>query len=158
MGVTGSGALNSSAFSQSLASGSAYRPGSASAGYLPHPTHLTYQGFFNELRYSVGPKTDKVMDIHHGYARFQFKESQFDSNINDYLALFLKGKADGQPREENRVLNAVICLDISGSMNLGLGSSKGKQHTRISLCIEAIKMFISKLRPNDSIGMTTIDQ
>lgn len=81
MGVARSGALNSSAFSESLACG-AINSGSGSyvsVGYLPHPTHLTYEGLFNELRYSVGHKTDKVLDLHHGYARFQFKESQFDN-------------------------------------------------------------------------------
>ncbi len=84
MGVTGSGSLNSAGFS-----------GSLSCGYLPKHTHLTYQGLFNELRYNVGPKTDKVLDLHHGYARFQFTESKFDSEIHDYLALFLKGRSDG---------------------------------------------------------------
>lgn len=128
--------------------------------HLPPPTHLSYEGLFNELRFNVGPKTDKVVDLHHDYARFQFKESKFDSDIHDYLTLFVKGKADGQPREEGRRLNSVICLDISGSMNGGLGSNyyaKGEKHTRLSLCIEAIKMFISKLHPEDSVGMTTFD-
>jgi len=88
-----------------------------------------------------------VLDIHHGYARFRFEESKFDSDIHDYLALFLKGKADGEVRDPNRRLNSVVCLDISGSMNCGLGSSSTKHNSRISLCIEAIKMFISKLEP-----------
>lgn len=61
MGVTGSGSLNSSGYSAAIA-----------AGRLPAHTHLTYQGLFNELRYSVGSKTDKVLDLHHGYARLQF--------------------------------------------------------------------------------------
>ena len=41
-------------------------------GYLPVHTHLSYGGAFNQLRYSVGPPTDKVLDLHHGYARYQF--------------------------------------------------------------------------------------
>ena len=106
----------------------------------------------------MGPKTDKVVDIHHGYSRFQFAESQFDSSIHDYLALFLKGRADGEPRDPERRFNSVICLDISGSMNCTLGAKSTKHATRISLCIEAIKMFISKLQPEDSVGMTTFDQ
>jgi uncharacterized protein with von Willebrand factor type A (vWA) domain len=44
----------------------------------------------------------------------------FDGKINDYLALFLKSSRDGADRDETP-LNAVICLDISGSMNGGLG-------------------------------------
>jgi hypothetical protein len=91
-----------------------------SEGRVPLHTHLSYEGLFNELRYSVGSKTEKVVDLHHGYARFQFNESKFDNSINDYLALFLKGKTDGQPRDENRILNSVICLDISGSMRSGM--------------------------------------
>ena len=68
---------------------------SVKAGILPPHTHLTYEGLFNELKYNVGPKTEKDLDLHYGYSRFQFMDSQFDSQINDYLALFLKGKADG---------------------------------------------------------------
>jgi hypothetical protein len=77
--------------------------------------------------------------------------------MHDYLTLFLKGKDDGSVRDPDRKLNSVICLDISGSMNSGLGSDKSMYSTRISLCIEAIKMFISKLQPEDSVGMTTFD-
>jgi uncharacterized protein with von Willebrand factor type A (vWA) domain len=56
------------------------------------------------------------VDIHHGYTRYQFTKSMFDGKINDYLALFLKSSRDGADRDETP-LNAVICLDISGSMN-----------------------------------------
>ena len=52
---------------------------SVKAGILPPHTHLTYEGLFNELKYNVGPKTDKVLDLHFGYSRFQFLKSQFDS-------------------------------------------------------------------------------
>ena len=64
-------------------------------GILPPHTHLTYEGLLNELKYNVGPKTDKVVDLHFGYSRFQFINSEFDSSVNDYLALFMKGKDDG---------------------------------------------------------------
>jgi Mg-chelatase subunit ChlD len=63
------------------------------------------------------------------------------------LALFLKGKADGEDRDENVRLNLIICLDVSGSMGCGLSLKQGQND------IEAIKMLISKLKPNDSIGM-----
>jgi Mg-chelatase subunit ChlD len=72
------------------------------------------------------------------------------------LALFLKGKADGEDRDENVRLNLIICLDVSGSMGCGLSLKQGqndKHKSRLSLSIEAIKMLISKLKPNDSIGM-----
>jgi hypothetical protein len=91
-------------------------------GLLPPSTHLTYEGLFNELKFNMGKRTDKVVDLHYGYSRFQFVNSKFDSNINDYLALFVKGKADGQDREEDVRLNLVICLDVSGSMGGGLGT------------------------------------
>jgi uncharacterized protein YegL len=140
------GARNASGFTASI-----------QRSVLPPPTHLTYEGIFNELRFNVGAKTDKVVDIHHHYARYQFPESKFDNDIHDYLALFLKGKADGQPRDPSRRLNAVICLDISGSMTCGLTSYNVEPESRHNLCIEAIKMFISKLSPEDSVGMTTFD-
>ena len=124
-------------------------------GVLPPHTHLTYEGLFNELKYNVGPKTEKVLDMHYGYSRFQFQDSQFDSGINDYLALFLKGKSDGEDRGDEVRLNLVICLDISGSMGCGLGgdNKEGEDKTRLQLSIEAVKILISKLKPNDSIGM-----
>ena len=56
------GSLNSAGFSAAT----------QQQGCLPPPDHLSYSGVFNELRYNVGPKTDKVLDLHHGYARFQF--------------------------------------------------------------------------------------
>ena len=69
-------------------------------GKLPPHTHLTYEGVFNEIKYNVGPKATKTLDMHYGYSRFQFLSSQFDNSINDYLAIFLKGKADGEERGE----------------------------------------------------------
>ncbi len=82
----------------------------------------------------------------------------FDGKINDYLALFLKSSRDGADRDDTPI-NALICLDISVSMGGGLGESNSLKTnlSRLKLSIEAIKMFISKLRPNDSIGMTTFN-
>jgi Mg-chelatase subunit ChlD len=69
--------------------------------------------------------------------------------------LFLKSKYDGEPRD-NRRLNSVIVLDISGSMSGGLrGSQPGD--SRLQLCKEAIKMFVSKLRPTDAFGLVVFD-
>ena len=92
--------------------------------HLPDETHLTYDGCFNELKYSIGPKAKKPMELHIGYARAQNQDSIFDPEINDYLTIFTKGSKDGEDRDE-RILNAAIILDISGSMGGGL-SSKGK--------------------------------
>ena len=129
------------------------------AGMLPPHTHLTYEGLFNGLKYNVGPKTDKIVDLHFGYSRFQFADSQFDSSINDYLALFMKGKGDGEEREDDIRLNLVVCLDVSGSMSCGLGSMVQEHlgQNRLALSIEAIKMLISKLKPNDSMGMVVFN-
>lgn len=96
------------------------------------------------------------LDLQIGYARYQFPNSCYDKNINDYLALFVKGQKDGKDRDE-RPLNATICLDVSGSMGGGLGSGNSEYKTRLSLSKEAIMMFISKLRPNDSFGLITFE-
>ena len=98
------GAGNTAAFSSSI-----------SSGYLPPTDHLTYEGLFNEIDFSVGPKTKDVIDIAYGFARVMNPVSLVDQGVNDYLALFLKGNTDGEPRDD-RVLNSVIALDISGSM------------------------------------------
>lgn len=63
------------------------------------------------------------MDLHCGYARYQFSSSLFDKEVNDYLAIFVKSSKDGRDRDE-RPINVLICLDISGSMGGGLTGSK----------------------------------
>lgn len=91
---------------------------------LPAETHITYDGCFNELKYSIGAKATKRMELYLGFARAQNSESYFDKDINNFLAVFTKGSKDGEDRDD-RVLNAVIVLDISGSMGGSL-TSKGE--------------------------------
>jgi len=52
-------------------------------------------------------------------------------------------------------LNAVIVLDISGSMGGSL-TSKGDGN-RLELAKEAILMFFSKLRKNDAFGLVVFN-
>jgi hypothetical protein len=70
------------------------------------------------------------MELHLGYSRSQHLNSSFDSDIHDYLAIFTKGSKDGEDRD-HRILNSVVCLDISGSMNSGLTSKD--QSLRLNL-------------------------
>lgn len=63
------------------------------------------------------------MELYLGYARAQNSQSAFDNGINNFLTVFTKGSKDGEDRDE-RVLNSVIVLDISGSMG-GALTSKG---------------------------------
>lgn len=122
--------------------------------YLPAETHITYDGCFNELKYSIGPKAKKRMELYLGYARAQNSESFFDPEINNFLTVFTKGSKDGEDRDA-RILNAVIVLDISGSMG-GALTSKGTGN-RLELAKEAILMFFSKLRPNDGFGLVVFN-
>lgn len=78
----------------------------------------------------------------------------FDKQINDYLAIFTKGNKDGEDRDA-RSINAVIILDVSGSMGSGLNSQG--EGCRIVLAKQAILMFFSKLRPNDSFSLITFN-
>ena len=94
------------------------------------------------------------MELYLGYARAQNQNSLFDSSINNYLTIFTKGNKDGEDRDD-RILNAVIILDISGSMGSGL-TSMG-EGCRLELAKEAILMFFSKLRPTDSFGLVVFD-
>ena len=121
---------------------------------LPAETHITYDGCFNELKYSIGPKAKKPMELYLGYARAQNDASLFDAQVNDYLTIFTKGAKDGEDRDD-RILNSVIVLDVSGSMGGGL-TSKGEGQ-RLELAKEAIIMFFSKLRPDDAFGLVTFN-
>ncbi len=121
---------------------------------LPAETHITYDGCFNELKYSIGPKAKKRMELYLGYARAQNSESFFDKEINNFLTVFTKGSKDGEDRDD-RVLNAVIVLDISGSMGGSLTSSG--TGNRLELAKEAILMFLSKMRPNDAFGLVVFN-
>ena len=109
--------FNTKGFSSALSNTNYYTP-------LPAETHITYDGCFNELKYSIGPKAKKRMELYLGYARAQNSESFFDKDINNFLTVFTKGSKDGEDRDD-RVLNAVIVLDISGSMG-GPLTSKGE--------------------------------
>lgn len=84
----------------------------------------------------MGQKTELIKDLHLGYARYQFQESEYDNKINDYLALFVKGNKDGADRDQ-RPLHAIICLDISGSMGGGLSgyNHKAQNKSRLSLSV-----------------------
>ena len=139
------GALNTRGFSSQI-----------EYGQLPEPSHLTYEGVFNEIKFDVGKVPELPLDLQLGYARHQFLSSSHDKNINDYLALFVKGNKDGKDRDD-RSLNATICLDISGSMGSGLNNNHGNFRSRLDLSIEAIRMFISKMRPTDSFGLIVFD-
>lgn len=121
---------------------------------LPDPSHFTYGGCFNELKFSIGPKATKPLELYLGYARAQNQHSCFDSSTNTYLTLFTKGNKDGEDRDE-RVLNSVIVLDVSGSMGSGLTANG--MGCRLELSKEAILMFFSKLRPTDSFGLVIFD-
>jgi len=68
----------------------------------------------------------------------------------------MKSRKDGADRDDTP-LNALICIDVSGSMNGGLGSNRKNDLSRLQLSTEAVKMFISKLRPNDSVGIITFN-
>ena len=47
------------------------------------------------MKFDVGKKANLIKDLHIGYARYQYSNSCFDTQINDYLALFVKGNKDG---------------------------------------------------------------
>lgn len=138
------GAFNSSGFTSQLES-----------GVMPEVDHITYEGVFNELTFQIGPKSELPMDLHIGFCRTQNANSLVDKEPANYLALFTKGAKDGTPRD-GRVLNAVIILDVSGSMG-GSVSNRASKHTRLSLSKEAIKMFVSKMRDTDSFGLVTFN-
>ncbi len=124
-------------------------------GRLPPSSHITYGGCFNQLKFSIGPKAVKPLQLHIGYARAQNQNSVIDNKVNDYLAIFTKGNKDGAERD-GRNLNAIVMLDVSGSMGSGLTSNG--QGCRIQLAKEAILMFFSKLRKSDSFGLITFNQ
>ena len=72
--------------------------------------------------------------MHIGYSRYQFAKSQFDDRANDYLALFLKSSRDGADRDDIPI-NALICLDISGSMDGSLGPNRKTNLSRLKLSV-----------------------
>lgn len=82
------GALNTRGFSAQI-----------EEGRLPEPTHLTYEGVFNEIKFDVGQVPELPLDLQLGYSRYQFIDSIHDKKINDYLALFVKGSKDGKDRD-----------------------------------------------------------
>ena len=78
------GAMNSAGFSSQIDS-----------GLLPSPDHITYEGVFNEVTFSIGPKGELSLDLHVGFCRNQNPSSLVDREPQDYLALFTQGSHDG---------------------------------------------------------------
>ena len=76
--------------------------------------------------------------------------------MNDYLAIFIESKFDGQDRTKLVNMNLAICLDVSDSRAGGRGSVKNNK-SRLLLSLEAIRMLISKPKPNDSVSLSTFD-
>lgn len=77
---------------------------------------------------------------------------------NYFLSLFMKSNTDGQKR--TRPINAIVCLDVSGSMNslLKYGQNVGEESlnkTRLNLARQAIEMLYKKLEPEDIFGFVT---
>ena len=108
---------------------------SVRGGGLPDVSHITFEGVFNELKFDAGQQTNLHSDLKFGYARYQFAQSTVDPNISDFLALFMKGERDGKDRDDRR-LNSIICLDISGSMDGSLSRVQAKERrTRLQLSI-----------------------
>ena len=103
MGGNASGALNASGFSQSIKS-----------KRLPHYSHITHNGIFNENFFYVGDQTPKLLDIHHGLGISNCDLYDLPKR-NYFLSLFMKSNTDGVKR--TRPINVVLCLDTSGSMN-----------------------------------------
>ena len=81
------GAMNSAGFTSQIDS-----------GQLPSPDHITYEGVFNEVTFSIGPKAELPLDLHIGFCRSQNTKSLIDREPQNFLALFTKGGNDGQPR------------------------------------------------------------
>ncbi len=53
-----------------------------SKGQLPDADHITFAGVFNEIEFDVGPKTDKVTDLHLGFCRASNPSSAEDKSVN----------------------------------------------------------------------------
>lgn len=66
-----------------------------SRGKLPEADHITYEGVFNELTFPVGGKSTKLLDLHMGFCRSVNKQSTADNKVHEFIALFVKSKADG---------------------------------------------------------------
>ncbi len=54
------------------------------------------------------------------------------------------------------ILNSIVCLDIAGSMSLGLTSDYNNAN-RISFAKEALKDVFSRMRKNDSFWLVVFD-
>lgn len=136
MGGNASGALNARGFSEAL-----------SENILPDYNHITHSGIFNENYFSVGKRSENLLDIHHGLAISNCDLYDIPSR-NYFLSLFLKSSTDGQKR--SRPLNVVIALDVSGSMDgllkfTNYAEPTVPEKTRIFLAKQAILMLFNKL-------------
>ncbi len=83
MGSFQSGALNASGFTESI-----------KQKRLPHYTHITHNGIFNENYFSVGQKATSLMQLHYGIGVSNCHIAELPKK-NYFLSLFLKSSTDG---------------------------------------------------------------
>jgi len=143
MGCAASGAQDANSFHAAVRAGR----------FLPTPSSITYQGIFNQHSYYAGPpeKQDAVA-LASRIARVPFVEGQ-ETNKDVWVGCFLKSCRDGQPRDGTPI-DMVVVLDISGSMQGGLGGCRDGR-SRLELAKEAIEGLLSKLQGEDRFGLAT---
>jgi hypothetical protein len=126
---------------------------------LPAPDSITYQGIFSQHTYYAGPpEKDAQVALSCRVARVpnvKLEASDLKTHNDDdvWIGCFLKSCADGKPRD-GVPIDMIVVLDISGSMNGGLGNSRDGR-SRLQLAKEALAGLLPKLRSEDRFGLAT---
>lgn len=139
MGAAASGAQDAHGFANAV-----------QGGYMPDADTLTYEGVFNEHCYAVGEeeKTRAVATqcfplVHQG---------------EPWLAVFLKSVFDGKPRGVMPI-DLSIVIDVSGSMNGGMGYGSSSGGSRLQHAQRAVEWLVYQvLRADDAVAVSAFER
>ncbi|KAL6061686.1 VWFA domain-containing protein, variant 4 [Balamuthia mandrillaris] len=122
-------------------------------GIAPSPADVTYEGMFAEYFFDALTVTSSHQQhlFHPKYERAMASDPLTESRETEYFLSVGLG-SDMDARDFSRFpLNAVLVLDISGSMACGFYESNSR--SKFSIAIEAIISMMAQLRADDNLGI-----
>merc|ERR1711959_271772 len=120
-------------------------------GYMPEVDTMTFQGVFNEHRYFIGEREQERLVAAQTFPLVHKGEP--------WLAVFLKSKLDGMPRDSTPIDLSVV-IDISGIMSAAMGRGEEQQAgSRLDHAKLGVQFLVQEvLRPNDRIAVSAFNQ
>jgi len=139
--------------------------GNIAEGQLPLPSSITVEGIFSEYYFDTGDDDWEEAQVSNKlfYPTYSFARSPDPLCANeqqDEIWMTVGLNSDVKPEDLHRPsLNLVLAVDTSGSMGCPCGGCRlehcdnNSQKSKMQLANEAVVSLLSKLRPDDCVGI-----